>query len=226
MPPSEARAILLLLALALVGQGVRYLLTRPGDPPGQVQLLGSAAPSSPVAQRDSAMLRARPLAPDERINPDVASAAELARLPRVGFRLGRVIVADREAHGAFGSLPGLDRVPGIGPGLLKVIAPHLSFSESGAAGQIGSKSGKSSNEEGCQPALSAPLPGCAAADLDLNSASSSELDALPGVGPAKAAAILHYREQHGPFSSVDQLERVPGFGPAAVSRLRSRLTTR
>jgi competence ComEA-like helix-hairpin-helix protein len=208
MPPSEARAILLLLALALVGQGVRYRLTRPGDPPGQVQLLGSTGSSSPLAQRDSAMLRARPLAPDERINPDVASAAELARLPKVGFRLGRAIVADREAHGPFGSLAGLDRVAGIGPGLLKLLQPHVAFS-------------------GSARAIPPPAAGAdPVAATDLNSASSSELEALPGIGPSKAAAILQYRQQHGPFTSVDQLDRVPGFGPAAVSRLRSRLTAR
>jgi hypothetical protein len=38
MPPAEQRALLLLLALAVAGQGVRYLLTRPGEPLGQVQL--------------------------------------------------------------------------------------------------------------------------------------------------------------------------------------------
>jgi competence protein ComEA len=216
MPPAEARAILLLMALALVGQGVRYFLTGPGNPPGQVQLLGSAAPGSPAAQRDSAMLRARPLAPDERIDPDVASAADLARLPKVGFRLARVIVADREAHGPFSSLAGLDRVAGIGPGLLKTIGPHLIFT--GTANLPISALSPSE--------ITAPLSAIPAAPLNLNSAGSSELEALPGVGSAKAAAILQYREQHGPFTSVDQLDGVPGFGPAAVSRLRSRLTVK
>jgi len=216
MPPKEARAMLLLLALAVAGQGVRHLLTRPGDPPGQVQLLGAAIAGSPSAQRDSPMLQARPLAPGERVNPDVASATELARLPKVGLRLARVIVTEREAHGPFGSAQGLDRVPGIGPGLLKTIGPHLLFTGPANLPGIGPNPAQTTS----------PPPLLPASALDLNSASSSELDALPGIGPAKAAAILQYREQHGPFTSIDQLERVRGFGPAAVSRLRQRLTVR
>jgi competence protein ComEA len=206
--------MLLLLALAVAGQGVRYLLARPGDPPGQIQLLGTASSGSPTTQRDSAMARSRPLNPGERIDPDQASAAELARLPKVGFHLARVIVADREAHGAFGSVKELDRVPGVGPGLLQAIGPHLVFS----------RAAKIPSSQSFAPPASSPPPGVPASQLDLNSATLTELDALPGVGPAKAAAILQYREQHGRFTSVEQLEQVPGFGPAALSRLRSHLT--
>src|SRR5215208_5592663 len=104
MPPGEVRALLLLLALAVAGQGVRHLLTRPGEPPGQVQLLATLSAGSPMAQRDSARMQARPLRSGELIDVDQGSAAELARLPKVGPRLAKVIVADREAHGPFGGL--------------------------------------------------------------------------------------------------------------------------
>jgi competence ComEA-like helix-hairpin-helix protein len=208
--------MLLLLALAVLGQGVRYFLTRPGQPPGQVQLLGALPPASPGAQRDSALRQGRALGPTERINVDLASAAELARLPKVGIRLAKVIVADRQEHGPFGSLAGLDRVSGIGPGLLKILSGHVAFS--GAAGLPDSPS--SATVTAAQP----PSPG--ASPLDLNTASISELDALPGIGPSKAAAILQYRERQGRFSSVAELERVPGFGPAAISRLRDQLVAR
>jgi competence protein ComEA len=65
-----------------------------------------------------------------------------------------------------------------------------------------------------------------AVPLNLNTATITQLDSLPGVGPTKAAAILQYRQEHGPFNSVDELARVPGFGPAAISRLDQRLTVR
>src|SRR2546423_12502670 len=123
MPPAERRMLLLLLGLAVAGQEVRYFATRHGQAPGAVQLLNTLQPGSPRAQRDSSMAQARPLGPDEQIDLDVAPVAEVARLPRVGPRLAKTIIADREANGAFGSLAGLDRVPGIGPGLLKVLAP-------------------------------------------------------------------------------------------------------
>ena len=128
MLSAERRAVLLLLALAIAGQGVRHLATKPGEAPGQVELLSVLPAGSPVAQRDSAMHQSRPLSPGEQIDVDVAAASELARLPRVGLALAKTIVADRDTHGVFGSLTVLDRMPGIGPGLLRTMAPHLTFS--------------------------------------------------------------------------------------------------
>jgi competence protein ComEA len=208
MPPPETRALLLLLTLAVAGQGVRYLLTRPGESPGGVQLLATLQPGSPRAQRDSAMQQGRPLGSGEAIDVDRAPLSELTRLPRVGPRLAKAILADRTDHGPFGSLAGLDRVPGIGPALLKNLEPHVVFSGAGAV----VAQGQGSN---------GPAP---AALLNINSATVQQLDSLPGVGPAKAAAILRYRTERGPFSSVEQLGQVPGFGPAAVERLQDRLT--
>ena len=60
----------------------------------------------------------------------------------------------------------------------------------------------------------------AGAAVDLNRASQAELESLPGIGPAKAEAILSYRKQHGPFRRIEDLQRVPGFGPVTVNRLR------
>jgi competence protein ComEA len=205
MPPPERRALLLLLALAVAGQGVRYLVTNPGEPPGGVQLLATLGAESPIAQRDSAMRRGRPLAQSEQINVDLVPASELARLPKVGPRLAKTIVADRQAHGPFGSLDGLDRVAGIGPGLLKAIGPHVVFSVT--AGQPDSRA--------------AP-----AAPLNINTASLAELDALPGIGPAKARAILRFREEHGKFATVEELAGVPGLSGAALARLKERVVAR
>jgi competence protein ComEA len=56
--------------------------------------------------------------------------------------------------------------------------------------------------------------------VNLNAANAAALDALPGIGPARAASIVQYRAQHGPFQSVDELGRVPGMGAAAVARVR------
>jgi competence protein ComEA len=54
----------------------------------------------------------------------------------------------------------------------------------------------------------------------LSTAGEAELDTLPGVGPKTAQQIIAYREQYGPFRSVEELEDVPGIGPATVERLR------
>jgi competence protein ComEA len=79
------------------------------------------------------------------------------------------------------------------------------------------------------PSLTAPPedPAAPAATgpIDVNVAGAEELDALPGVGPATAAAIVTERERNGPFVDVDDLDRVPGIGPAKLEALRDLVTT-
>lgn len=62
--------------------------------------------------------------------------------------------------------------------------------------------------------------GVAAGPVDLNSADAAALDALPGVGPATAEAIVEHRAKIGRFTSVDQLLDVRGIGPAKLEELR------
>lgn len=56
--------------------------------------------------------------------------------------------------------------------------------------------------------------------LDLNQATPAELEYLPGIGPSTALLIVSYREQHGPFASVEQLLEIPGIGPRTLEGLR------
>lgn len=64
------------------------------------------------------------------------------------------------------------------------------------------------------------LSGDSSGPVNLNTASADQLDALPGVGPSTASAILAYRDDHGPFLTVDDLLSVPGIGPAKLESLR------
>ena len=64
-------------------------------------------------------------------------------------------------------------------------------------------------------------PSTPSAPIDLNAATEQDLDALPGVGPVTAAAIVSWRSANGPFSSVDQLGDVDGIGPARLEKLRA-----
>jgi competence ComEA-like helix-hairpin-helix protein len=57
--------------------------------------------------------------------------------------------------------------------------------------------------------------------VDLNHADLATLKQLPGVGPHLAARILEYRQQHGPFASVEDLKGVHGIGPVTLERLRT-----
>lgn len=62
------------------------------------------------------------------------------------------------------------------------------------------------------------------AAVNLNTATQSELEAIRGVGPAKAKAIISYRDANGAFKSVQELDKVKGFGKASVEKLQGELT--
>ncbi|MGO4742959.1 ComEA family DNA-binding protein [Serratia quinivorans] len=83
-----------------------------------------------------------------------------------------------------------------------------------------------------QPVLSMPVvnaeQGAEAADqeasVSINQADAEQLASiLKGVGLKKAESIVRYREQNGPFTQIEQLQEVPGIGPALFERNRARL---
>lgn len=59
--------------------------------------------------------------------------------------------------------------------------------------------------------------------VNINTATQSELEAVKGLGPAKAKAIIAYREKNGAFKSVDDLNNVKGFGKASVKKMQNDL---
>lgn len=200
--------------------GVVRVARAPTHPPGASVLAPELRGSDPVRQASRsrrAEALSRPLLPGEKVDVDQAAADELARLPRVGPKLARRIVDERDAHGPFGSLEGLGRVPGVGPGLRAGLERSATFS--GVARPLattGSPDG--GGTPGRPPAR--PAGSCGALPVPLNSATALELDCLPGVGPALAGRIVADRSARGPFRGVEELDRVPGIGKRLVDRLR------
>lgn len=70
------------------------------------------------------------------------------------------------------------------------------------------------------PAGGTAAPGAPAVPIDLNTATAEQLDTLDGIGPGIAGDILAYRQEHNGFGSVDELAQVPGIGPARMAALR------
>lgn len=60
--------------------------------------------------------------------------------------------------------------------------------------------------------------------VNINTATQSELESVKGLGPAKAKAIIEYREANGVFRSVDDLDKVKGFGKLSIDKMRGELS--
>jgi competence protein ComEA len=74
------------------------------------------------------------------------------------------------------------------------------------------------------PAAANRATGAAVAIVNLNTATSAELQALPGIGPATATRILEYRQKHGPFKKIEEVMNVQGVGEKIFLRLKPQLS--
>lgn len=62
--------------------------------------------------------------------------------------------------------------------------------------------------------------------ININTASQTELETLPGIGPSRAKAIINYREEHGPFNKPEELMNVSGIGPKIFANLKDEIVVR
>lgn len=209
--PQERLALGVVALLIAAGTGVRLLGpdAAPAEWTASADTISGAGISMLRMKVEAAAAARRrasePLAPGERIDPNVAPVVELDRLPRVGPALAARIVEHRESRGAFATLGDLDLVSGIGPAMLESIAPHLSLPPGPA-----------------RAAAASPAAGGAALTggrLHVNRATAAELEALPGIGPSLASRIVEWRRENGPFTSLEALEQVSGIGPSLRERL-------
>ncbi len=69
-------------------------------------------------------------------------------------------------------------------------------------------------------ATAGSAPPASQSPVSLSSATAEQLDTLPGVGPVTAQKIVTYRQENGPFTSVEALDAIPGIGPARIADLK------
>ncbi len=60
--------------------------------------------------------------------------------------------------------------------------------------------------------------------VNINTADAAALETLPGIGEAKAAAIIEYREKNGSFQQIEDVKNVPGIKDAGYEKIRDRIT--
>ncbi len=200
MSDAEVRALRRAVVALLVLSFARWGSTR--APTALPESSGNPLPAlieSSASALEEAERRSMPLSAGERLDPNRAPAEELDRLPGIGVVTAEAIIRTRESGGPFAHIQDLERVPGIGPAMLRRLAPTLDLDD--------------------PPVSRRPSSGSTPERVELNRATEEELTALPGIGPALAARIVAARVE-APFTSVEDLVRVRGIGPATVERLR------
>ncbi len=200
------------LSVVIVAAGGWWLVHPPATPVEQTLPRAGAASARPAATSvpGGSTISGPRLAPSTIVPPSlVVHVAGAVRRPGLYAVPAGARVADAVAR-AGGATPGaeVDALNLAQPVLdgQRIYVPalgHPALAEVGGAGR-GSA------------ALSGPV--------DLNRADAVELDGLPGIGPATAAAIVAYRQANGPFASVDDLTKVRGIGPAKLGALRALVT--
>jgi competence protein ComEA len=81
--------------------------------------------------------------------------------------------------------------------------------------------------EGASPVLATPEEQVVTTTtelIDINTASQAELESLPGIGPTTAQKIIEYRDENGPFVSIEDIINVSGIGPGTYERIKDLIT--
>ncbi len=149
----------------------------------------------------------RNTAPSYLVNINTASASQIQTLPGIGPVKARAIIDARP----YATIDGLIRVRGIGPKTLERLRPLVTV------GEVAEPAPEAPLEKEVPVVKRAPP---VRARIDINTASPSEIQTLPGIGPVKARAIIDAR----PYASIDELTKARGIGPKTLENLRPLIT--
>ncbi len=218
--PGRAGAIALAVVAALAVLITVFTLMRDRPAPVMSARLPPVEKASANPRSSASPGAGQPAAPDR---PLVVSVVGLVHTPGLVTLAPGARIADA-LQAAGGPVNGADTV-GLnmarpvadGEQIVVGLAP-VAGQPTALGSSVASGSAPVSGAPGPRPSGTAkPKAGGA---LDLNTATVEQLDALPGVGPVTAAAIVAWRQANGKFTSVDQLADVDGIGPARLDKLR------
>jgi competence protein ComEA len=168
-----------------------------------------------------------------------ADAKAIATLPGIGPVLAQRIIEGRP----YKNLDDLGKIKGLTKVKLEALKNDVTFGAPVAAKEKPARSataaeskarGSTTTAAKEQPpttttaapvraterSASKPAPG---GKININTATAAELDALPGIGPTRAKAIVDYRAQNGNFKTIEDIEKVKGIKGGVFSKLKDRI---
>jgi competence protein ComEA len=187
-------------------------------PSGRVELgAGSSTVSPPRPGTGSAVVPTGGAGPTEPIELVVHVAGAVVRPGIVRLSPGARVIDALDAAGGSASDADLDQVNLAAPLLdgYQVRVPRQGEAPLGGAVVV---------PPSASPPAMVGAGSSASPPVNINRATAAELESLPGIGPSLALAVVAWREEHGPFSRLDDLLDVPGIGPAKLGALADHAT--
>lgn len=150
------------------------------------------------------------------VNINTATSRQLQELSGIGESKAAAIIEYREMHGGFSDISELLNVSGIGESIFENIRGHITV------GDVPPK-------ETTPPETSKPSPTASTAPaqipvVNINTASIEELQQLPGIGSAKAMAVVQYRSVFGDFTDINEIKNVNGIGESVFEGISDYIT--
>ena len=208
--------IYIALAFVVVALGVRYVLAGRAQASGSPgQLIGAPSPQGSGSTSTSASGVAA--SGDSSAQPIVAYICGAVAQPGVYDLEAGARVADllKRAGGATtkADLSAVNLAAKLSDGQQVVVPKRGAVAAVAASGSAAGSAGTGATGGGSATAI-----------VNLNTATSDELDALQGVGPATAQKIIDYRTTNGPFKTIEELKNVSGIGDAKFAALKPYVT--
>ena len=196
---STQRVIVILIAVSLLLIGWRWVGDRWGARPTELK-------------RDAAAVT-------HHVDINRANRTELMQLPGIGPSRADKILAYRKTRGGFQRIEDLRGVDGIGDATMARIKPWLAVDDANVEEEASEEPERLVRKPATEPVKTSTKKPAPNGMVDLNTASPSDLQSLPGVGPTLAQRIVEQRKRT-PFAKVEDLRRVNGIGAKRFEQIK------
>lgn len=157
------------------------------------------------------------------IDLNTASADELKSLDGVGDTIAQRIIEYRTAHGGFSSIDDLRSVSGIGDKKFEAIKDHVYLSYTVPASSKPETYPTTAAEIAYETTAASTYETAGVRLVNINTAGIEELMELDGIGEVIAQRIIDYRNEHGKFTSIEEIKNVSGIGDTKFEKIKDRI---